>query len=99
MEHIKDTLNNLNLRRIEFEIPIHLELTGLELMTLIGNLILALKHPENINESSHLARDLGAYLACRILDECPSLFTCKDLVDEWKQELGFPEETPEIKIF
>ncbi len=68
-----------------FEAPVKIELNRIEIIVLIGNVILALRHPENKGKSSVMARDLARSLAekLKVGDVLP---IDGDVREEWKKE-------------
>lgn len=64
---------------------IRLTLTQVEILTILGNLILALKHPDNEGPSSYMARHVATELAEILIK---SKFDIpEEVLREWKKEL------------
>ena len=61
-----------------------IKMNPIMMVTLLGQLLLALKHPENRGPSSELARRFACILARRLIDECE---VPRELYEEWRHEL------------
>jgi hypothetical protein len=67
---------------------INIDISLFELFCIVGNIELALRHPENKGPSSEIMKAIACILAKKIINECPEVLEYDDLTKGWINTFG-----------